>query len=103
MGSEPIKVTDPQALATQARIHSDIRDFCRQIAGQFESKAEAVASQLNGSQAQQYRQWWAALKPQLLRMAEQHGQFARHLDAASAEYEKLEPHVTRSFTTSHPQ
>lgn len=96
---QPIKVTDPEALTTQARLHYDIRDFCHQMAGQFESKADAVASQLKDGQAAQYRQWWAALKAHLLKMASQHDQFGHHLEAARAEYEKLEPHVVKSFTT----
>jgi hypothetical protein len=101
MGNEPIKVTEPDKLSTQARLHYDIRDFCQQIAGEFENKAEAVASQLTDKQTVQYRQWWAALKAHLLKMAQQHDQFGQHLDAARTEYEKLEPHVARSFTTGH--
>lgn len=96
---QPIKVADPEALTTQARLHYEIRDFCYQMAGQFESKAEAVASQLTDNQAAQYRQWWAALRAHLLKLASQHDQFGRRLEAARAEYEKLEPHVVKSFQT----
>jgi hypothetical protein len=97
MASEQINVADPQALATQALIHYEIRDFCQQIASQFEGKAEAVASQLKDQQAIYYRQWWTTLRTHLLRMAEQHDKFGRNLDGASSSYQEVEPHNVRQF------
>jgi uncharacterized protein YukE len=97
MGTDEIRVSAPEALATQALLHYEIRDFCQQIAGEFESKYQAVVSQLQGKQADNYRQWWQALKPHLLKLAAQHDQFGHRLETASAGYATLEPHVAETF------
>lgn len=102
MDTGQIHVAAPDALTAQARRHYEIRDYCNQIAGEFESKYQAVLSELQGGQAQQYQQWWTTLKAHLLKMASQHDQFGRNLEAACAGYETLEPHVARSFVRNQP-
>ncbi|HLZ23383.1 MAG TPA: hypothetical protein VKQ30_14800 [Ktedonobacterales bacterium] len=103
MATDEIRLSDLEALTAQARLHYEIRDFCYQIAGEFESKYQAVASQLQGKQAENYQQWWQALKPHLLKLASQHEQFGHNLEVAHANYKPLDPHITQTFVRGQPR
>ncbi len=98
MVDEQIRVDDSDALTAQARLHREMRDHLRQIVGGFDSRHNAIASQLDGGQAAQYQQWWQTLRAHLLKQAQQHDEFAQRLDDARATYAATEARVNKTFT-----